>query len=88
MFTVTVCLLASGNNSTRRPLARRYSVMPSTEVTRSGGAGGAGGGSGLILRASLTEASNMAQQIANASNGPVLTDEEFGFIPLSPGPGN
>ena len=31
MFTVTVGLLASGNSNTRRPLARRYSQMPSTQ---------------------------------------------------------
>ena len=33
MLVVRVGLLASGNNSTRKPLAKRYSVMPSTEVT-------------------------------------------------------
>src|SRR3954471_20438539 len=58
MLTVMVCLLASGNSSTRSPLASRYSVMPSTEVTRSGGAGGAGGGGVcLILRASAAGSS-------------------------------
>src|SRR5262245_20370188 len=35
MLTVIVCLVGSGNSSTRRPLGRRYSVMPSTDVTRS-----------------------------------------------------
>src|SRR5574343_608845 len=38
MLVVRVGLLASGNSSTRRPLARRYSVMPSTEVTLTGAA--------------------------------------------------
>ena len=33
MLVVNVGLLASGNSSTRKPLARRYSVMPSTDVT-------------------------------------------------------
>ncbi|MNT12329.1 hypothetical protein D3C72_1472530 [compost metagenome] len=33
MLVVRVGLLASGNSSTRKPLARRYSVMPSTDVT-------------------------------------------------------
>ena len=35
MLTVTVGFDWSGKSSTRRPLASRYSVMPSTEVTRS-----------------------------------------------------
>src|SRR5580704_2011557 len=33
MLTVTVVLASSGNSSTCRPLARRYSVTPSIEVT-------------------------------------------------------
>jgi hypothetical protein len=52
MFTVMVCFDGSGNSSTRRPLASRYSVMPSTEVTRSGGAGAGAvtaGGSGAFF---------------------------------------
>src|SRR5688572_10525356 len=73
MLTVTVCLLASGNSSTRRPLASRYSVMPSTEVTRSGGAGATGGGSRLILRASAGGSSathrTAAARIGRALNG-------------------
>lgn len=36
MFTVMVCLDWSGNNNTRRPLAKRYSVIPSTEVNLAG----------------------------------------------------
>src|SRR5471032_1187874 len=39
MLVVRVGLLASGNSSTRKPLARRYSVMPSTEVTLTAAAG-------------------------------------------------
>src|SRR6187399_3258404 len=66
MLTVMVCLLASGNSSTRSPLASRYSVMPSTAVTRSGGAGGAGGGGTcLILRASA--AGSSATHMATAA---------------------
>src|SRR5262245_12820115 len=58
-----VCLLGSGNSSTRRPFARRYSVMPSTVVIFSGGAsstfGGGATGVGFGLRAAWpTEASN------------------------------
>ena len=50
MLTVMVCLVWSGNRSTRRPFASRYSVMPSTVVTRSGAAGAAaGGGAGGVL---------------------------------------
>src|SRR5262245_58981248 len=66
MLTVIVCLVGSGNISTRRPLARRYSVMPSTEVTFSGGAGagaaaagagaGAGCGFGFFARAGTAQA--------------------------------
>src|SRR5262245_1322202 len=41
-FTVTVGLPGSGKRRTRRPLARRYSVMPSTVVTLSGLPGAAG----------------------------------------------
>src|SRR5262249_46516343 len=33
MLTVTVGLVASGNSSTRAPVARRYSVTPSTVAT-------------------------------------------------------
>src|SRR5688572_16032129 len=52
MFTVIVCLDWSGNRSTLRPFASRYSVMPSTVVTRSGAAGTAGavtGGGGGVF---------------------------------------
>jgi hypothetical protein len=54
MLTVMVCFDWSGNMSTRRPFASRYSVMPSTVVTRSGaagaatGAGAAGGALGFL----------------------------------------
>src|SRR5690349_2577963 len=58
MLTVMVCLLASGNSSTRRPLAIRYSVMPSTVVIFSGAAACCGGGGVcLILRASAAGSS-------------------------------
>jgi len=50
-LTVMVCFVGSGNNSTRRPLARRYSVMPSTDVTFSGGAGTATAGGGATASA-------------------------------------
>src|SRR6266545_474714 len=36
MLTVIVCLVWSGKSSTRSPLASRYSVIPSTEVTLTG----------------------------------------------------
>src|SRR5215471_9422570 len=42
MLTVVVCFDWSGNNSTRRPFASLYSVMPSTDVTRSTPFGRAG----------------------------------------------
>src|SRR5436853_153143 len=43
MLTVIVGFDGSGKSTTRRPFASRYSVIPSTEVTRStpGGRGGA-----------------------------------------------
>src|SRR5688572_26883869 len=53
MLTVTVDWVASGNSSTRRPLASLYSSMPSNDRTFSACAIGAGaggvtaGGSGL-----------------------------------------
>src|SRR6185369_11595937 len=37
MFTVTVAFDVSGYSSTLRPLSRRYSVIPSTDVTFTGG---------------------------------------------------
>src|SRR5690349_6544100 len=88
MFTVIVCLLWSGNSSTRSPLASRYSVMPSTEGPFSGaagaageaaaGGGGASGRVGLIFLASATEATSTAQhKPATASR------RRFGVIPLS-----
>src|SRR5438046_9901113 len=42
MLTVIVCLLGSAKSSTRKPFASRYSVMPSTDVTRSTPLGSAG----------------------------------------------
>ena len=42
MFTVTVGLDGSGKSRTRSPFASRYSVIPSTSVTFSGGVIGAG----------------------------------------------
>jgi hypothetical protein len=74
MLTVMVCLVWSGNSSTRRPLARRYSVMPSTDVTRSGGGGsatitevGAGGEFFGFLAAWEVSARTMAQHAAAAT---------------------
>ena len=64
MLTVMVGFDGSGNSSTRRPFASRYSVMPSTEVTRSGAGaaiGAGGGGAGLGFFASQTGASSAAQ---------------------------
>jgi len=43
MLTVIVALVGSGKSRTRSPFARRYSVMPSTEVTFSGLPGAAFG---------------------------------------------
>src|SRR2546422_66663 len=43
MFTVTVGFEGSGKRRMRIPFARRYSVMPSTEVTRSTPCGNAAG---------------------------------------------
>src|SRR5687767_30442 len=37
MLTVTVAFEVSGYSSTLRPLSRRYSVIPSTDVTFTGG---------------------------------------------------
>src|SRR6185436_1841480 len=37
MLTVTVAFEASGKSSTFKPLSRRYSVIPSTDVTFTGG---------------------------------------------------
>ncbi len=34
MLTVIVCFDSSGNSSARNPFGQRYSVMPSTDVTR------------------------------------------------------
>src|SRR5258708_33157440 len=62
MLTVMVGFDGSGNSSTLRPLARRYSVMPSTVVTRVTPAGnwapafagvtaGAGGAASATARA-------------------------------------
>ncbi len=34
MLTVIVCFDSSGKSSARRPFGQRYSVMPSTDVTR------------------------------------------------------
>src|SRR5688572_12972760 len=42
MLTVIVSFVGSGNSSTLSPFARRYSVIPSTEVTRSTPLGSAG----------------------------------------------
>src|SRR5262245_2666205 len=42
MFTVTVCFVGSGKSRTRSPFCRRYSVIPSTDVTRSTPFGRAG----------------------------------------------
>src|SRR6478752_7233894 len=72
MLTVMVCLVWSGKSSTRRPFASRYSVMPSTVVTRSGtvtdtaggGATAAGGAFGFF--ASQTGARSAAHNTIDA----------------------
>ncbi len=64
-----VCFDWSGNSSTRRPFASRYSVMPSTEVTRSGAAGAAtGGGAGGAFGffAAQAGAANAASNVNDA----------------------
>src|SRR5689334_23255044 len=50
-LTVTLGRDGSGKSSTRRPLSRRYSVIPSTEVTFVGAAARAGAGGARAARA-------------------------------------
>src|SRR5262249_37056323 len=51
MLTVIVGLVGSGKSRTRRPLASRYSVMPSTDVTLPGAAGAAAAAAGGLALA-------------------------------------
>src|SRR5512141_3294986 len=67
MFTVTVGLVGSGKRSPRRPLARRYSVIPSTEVTLTGAADCAAGLEAALF-AAFCSAANDDAAIAMDSN--------------------
>src|SRR5689334_16893760 len=60
MFTVRVALEASGNSSTFRPFASRYSVMPSTEVTLVTPAGTFAGAVAALLAPGLLPAAVVA----------------------------
>src|SRR5882724_3434909 len=66
-----VGLDGSGNSSTFRPLGRRYSVIPSTEVTRSTPAGNAealrAGPAGVVVAANDGIASNIAARISDVA---------------------
>src|SRR5438045_8335318 len=73
MLTVTVGFEASGKSSALRPLGSRYSVMPSTEVTRvtpAGSAallaGAAAGGGDLSCASAGNDARNTAMRQAKA----------------------
>ena len=68
MLTVIVGFDGSGKRSTRRPFASRYSVIPSTDATRSGAsvdaaAGAAGAGAGCCAPSgAATRAARRAPQ--------------------------
>src|SRR5262245_46493712 len=79
-----VCLLGSGNSSTRRPLDSRYSVMPSTEVTFSGAAtsslAGGATGTGFFLPAAWPVEVSKAMEINDADTRRRIPND----IPLLP----
>src|SRR6266508_2908070 len=68
MLTVIVCLVGSGKRSTRNPFPRRYSVIPSTEVTRAGFAGDFVSGAGAAAARETANAARMRE------DKPVLND--------------
>src|SRR5262245_59706593 len=75
MFTVTVSFDASGNSSTRSPLPRAYSVMPSTLVTwRGAGATGLAGGGGGDLEAGAGAAGRAGAAGAGAASAGAASD--------------
>src|SRR5689334_7943547 len=77
MFTVIVCFDWSGKSKTRNPLGKRYSVMPSTDVTRVTPRGKAGA---FCPRAgALNEA--MANALSNSPDRPARTFRKFMFPP-------
>ena len=73
MLTVIVCLVGSGKSSTRSPFPRRYSVIPSTEVTRTGFAGGAVSGG-------VAAAAPEAARAARMSEGRVFLNDFIRFL--------
>src|SRR5690242_11183030 len=68
MLTVIVCLVGSGKRSTRSPFPRRYSVIPSTDVTRAGLDGGA-------VSAGVAAAAREAAKVARTSEERVFLNE-------------
>src|SRR5713101_620489 len=56
MLTVIVCFEGSGKRSTLKPFESRYSVIPSTDVTRSIPLGSAGFWAGVVIDAMATSA--------------------------------
>src|SRR5215469_10262527 len=103
MLTVIVGLVGSGKRRTVRPLARRYSVMPSTEVTRTGlpGAAVAGFAAGVDFAAGFEAgfevvACGAATRVTAARNArsrlePLLFRERIEILQTAPassvGPG-
>src|SRR5512141_1733245 len=95
MLTVTVGFDGSGKSSTRRPLARRYSVMPSTSVAFTGFAPMAGAGA-LPFAAGAGRASpspflprpgaGLAGAAGSTLGGAVGTDSGGGVPGFVPGP--
>src|SRR6266404_9085782 len=73
MLTVIVCLVGSGKRSTRRPLPRRYSVIPSTEVTRAGGAS-------ALVSGGVAAAATEAAKAARMSEGKVFLNDFIRFL--------
>src|SRR6185295_16553319 len=68
MLTVIVCLVGSGKRSTRSPFPSRYSVIPSTDVTRAGFAGGAVSGGVAAAAKETASVERMSEE------KPVLSD--------------
>src|SRR5215475_3766786 len=99
MLTVIVGLVGSGKRRTVMPFARRYSVMPSTEVTLTGlpGAAAAGFAAGADFAAGFEVAACGAAARATAARNarsrlePPLFRERIGILHTAPatsvGPG-